>query len=161
MITIQTIHLDDYEGFAKVEKEVSELHARSVPWKFQHTDWNSMSKEYFEELISQRDTISLIAKEKNEIVGFTIAYPVESENIPILKPKKWMFLMSFWVKESHKRKWIGSKLLENLEAESKNAWYDSIGLSVWNFNEEAIDFYKKRWFEPFSIKMRKPLSYAP
>lgn len=157
MITITKATPSDYTGFATVENEVSKLHSDKVPWNFQKTVWNSFSFEYFSELISKEWTLFLLAKENHTIVWYAIAYTKEAENISILKPRKWMFLMSFWVKEVHKKRGIGSLLLERLELESRKAWYDSIELSVWSFNEEAIEFYKKRWFTEFSIKMRKTL----
>lgn len=95
MINIRKATYDDYESFAQVEKEVSDLHAKQNPLVFQFTEGYSFSREYFEDLIGKKDHQFLLAEDSKMIVGYAIAYPKESEYLSILRPRKWMFLMSF------------------------------------------------------------------
>lgn len=155
-IHIRKANPEDYEWIKALHQELSNLHIEWAPWNFEYIN-PSYNTEFFKEKLEDIDTLFYIAEEKNKIVAYCIFQIKHSEDINILKKRSWLFVKDIIVTQGQKWRWIWTLLLEKWEAIAKemNIW--SIELSVWSFNEEAVDFYKRKWFEPFAMKMRKKM----
>ncbi len=156
MIIIRKATIWDYDSIESLHQELSDLHGRWADWNFHHIN-PSYTKELFTERLEDGDTFVFVTEKESAIIAYVIFQIKHSEDYPILRKRTWLFIKDIVVAESERWKWIGSLLLEKWEeiAKEMNLW--SIELHVWSFNEEVVEFYKKRWFEPFSIKMRKEL----
>ncbi len=155
-LTIRKAILWDYSAIASLHQELSGLHSQWAAWNFEQIN-PSYNKEIYTERLEDKDTLIFVAECDKKILAYVIFQIYHSEQLPILKKRSWLFMKDIIVSEDQKWKWIGSLLLEKWEeiAKEMNLW--SLELHVWSFNEEAIDFYQKRWFQPFAIKMRKTL----
>jgi ribosomal protein S18 acetylase RimI-like enzyme len=147
---------EDYTGFVEVFKEIEELHRLNVSWKFKKQD-PIFSKEYFEKLINDGKCFFLLAKDKDEIVGYTIAYKEEVSGVPVLKDRKWIHIDDLAVKSKQRKKGLGSMIMEEVERWAKRNKYNEIDLNVWLFNKNAINFYEKKGYKAYSQKMRKTI----
>ncbi len=154
MIKIIPATTHDFESIKELHQEISDLHAEWAGWNFQKLSV-SLNKEYFESRLEKENAYFLLAQIDWKIAGYIAFELRKSENIDILKDRKWIFIEDICVSSKFRNKWIGSTLLRYVEEYAKSYHIDSIELSVWTFNSEAIDFYKKRWFEEFSVKMHK------
>ncbi len=155
-VTIRKAWLEDYSSIASLHQELSDLHVRWAAWNFKEIN-SSYNKELFIERFEDENTFIFLAEEDERVIAYVIFEINHSEEFPILKKRSWLFIKDIIVSREYTWKWIWSLLLEKWEeiAKEMNLW--SLELHVWNFNEEAIAFYIKRWFEGFSIKMRKEL----
>ena len=155
-INIRKARLKDYEWIKDLHQELSDLHIQWAPWNFEYIN-PSYNTEFFKEKLEDADTLFYIAEEKNQIIAYCIFQIKHSEDIPILKKRSWLFIKDIVVAQSHKWRWIWTLLLEKWEeiAKELNIW--SIELSVWSFNQDAIEFYKGKWFDQYTIKMHKIL----
>lgn len=145
---------EDYTGFVEVFKEIEELHRLNVSWKFKKQK-PIISEEYFGKLINDEKCLFLLAKDKDEIVGYTTAYKEEVSGAPVLKNRKWIHIDDLAVKSNQRKKGLGSMIMIEVEKWAKRNKYNEIELNVWLFNKNAINFYKKKGFKAFSQKMRK------
>jgi diamine N-acetyltransferase len=148
---------EDYIGFIEVFKEVEELHRLNASWNFKKPD-PIFSEEYYEKLINDENCMFFLAKEENEIVGYSIAYKKEASAIPILKNRKWIHIDDLSVKSNQRKKGIGSMIMEEIEKYAKKNNINQIELNVWLFNTNAIDFYEKKGYEAFSQRMKKTIT---
>lgn len=155
-ITIRKVILWDYESIASLHQELSDLHVQGAPWNFKKV-YPSYNKWLFTERLEDKNTLIFVAEKEREILAYIILQIQHSEEYPILQKRSWLFIKDIVVAQSEKWKWIGSLLLEKWEEIARNMNLWSLELHVWSFNEEAKEFYEKRWFESFSIKMRKSL----
>ncbi len=155
-IKIRKAHLDDYDSIKSLHQELSDLHIQWAPWNFVQVN-PSYNTEFYKEKLDDINTLFYVAEYDNQIIAYIIFQINHSEDIPILKKRSWLFIKDVVVTQSQKWKWVWSMLLKKWEeiAKEMNIW--SIELSVWSFNDEAMDFYRKKWFETFTIKMRKSL----
>lgn len=113
-----------------------------------------MPEEYYLELLEQEQSTVLIAREENKIIGFAVVSIEDSPDFPSLVHRRFAYIHDFGVDQSEKRKGIGSQLFEACLKWAKEMNVDELELNVWEFNEEAIAFYKKHSMKTISRKMR-------
>lgn len=113
-----------------------------------------MPEEYYLELLEQDQSAVLIAREENKIIGFAVISIETSPVFPSLVQRRFAYIHDFGVDQSEKRKGIGSLLFEACLKWAKEMNVDEVELNVWEFNEEAIAFYRKHSMKTISRKMR-------
>lgn len=113
-----------------------------------------MPEEYYSELLEHEQSTVLIAREENKIIGFAVISIEASPDFPSLVHRKFAYIHDFGVDQSEKRKGIGSLLFEACLKWAKEMNVNEVELNVWEFNEEAIAFYKKHSMKTISRKMR-------
>jgi|GEM_PF-991640 len=148
---------EDYIGFIEIFKEIEELHRLNASWKFKKPK-PIFSEESYKKLVNDKNCMFFLAKDKNEIVGYSIAYKKEIFNIPFLKKRKWIHLDALSVKNNQKQKGIASAILREIEKWARKNNIKEIELDVWLFNTNAINFYERKGYEAFMQKMRKTLT---
>ena len=104
----------------------------SVPW----------SVESFRESISLEHTIYLVAEEEGNIMGYCGMYRVFNEGE----------IVNVAVAETHRRKSVASRLLEQLFTQSEELQVDNFFLEVRESNQPAIQLYKKFGFNEAGIR---------
>lgn len=80
----------------------------------------------------------LVAENKNEIIGIAIYYMTYST-----WKGKMLYLEDFVVSTNHRRKGIGQQLYNAYLAAAKQAGAKIVKWQVLNWNQPAIEFYKK------------------
>ncbi|NLZ47885.1 MAG: GNAT family N-acetyltransferase [Clostridiales bacterium] len=133
----------DYEEICKLYEELDTYHRNSLPQYFSEYEGPSRSIEYINSLIEQEESILYVSVINSKIIGLIQVYIKETPDINILKKRKFAYIDSLYVKEEYRKKGIG-KLLFN---EALNWIYSNkvseVELNVWQFNQDAINFYKK------------------
>lgn len=81
----------------------------------------------------------LLAEYKNKIVGQALFF----KNFSTFLGKPGIYLEDLYVKPEYRGKGIGKALLQKIISIAKERNYGRVEWSVLNWNESAIDFYKK------------------
>lgn len=150
-IVIKKANIEDYSNFNIISKEVSDLHKDNVWWFFRY---NSFPKDKYNDIINNQEAFFYLAIDWDKVVWYIIAFKRKLDAYNI-KDRDFMFIEDFWVLKSYQWSWIWTLLLNKIEDECKNHWISDLELNVWLFNNSAINFYNKKWFNPYSQKMRK------
>lgn len=103
---------------------------------------NFWNKKILEEELSNSSSKYIVAKAKDEIVGFAGLKIIFDE----------ADIMNIVTKKSYRNQGIGSLLLENLITISHKLNLNSINLEVNEENNEAIHLYKKFGFQELGIR---------
>jgi len=151
-IKIDTATFEDYYAVNLIVKEGQDEHSEALPHIFNKVDI-VMSESYFRELLEGTKTEILIAKIKEEVVGFAVMELDESPSFDSLVPRKFAYMNDFGIKNSYQRNGIGKVLFEACLEWSKNKDATSLDLNVWDFNKKAISFYESFGMETISRKM--------
>ncbi|NNE99454.1 MAG: GNAT family N-acetyltransferase [Pyrinomonadaceae bacterium] len=106
---------------------------------------SAFSVEKIEEELSDKNTIFLIA-EKNE-TQFGYAKLILGSREKIISSKKPVEISRIYLRKEFLKRGFGSVLLEKCLDVAKANDGDSVWLSVWQFNQNAIRFYEKSGFE--------------
>lgn len=151
-INIRKATPKDYHKLLVLFEEVDKLHRKQLPHIFKKPKKPSWSKEY----LFGRDSIIFIAETGDkELMGLIHGLVKTSKPKPILVKRKYVFINALVVVESHRRQGIGKKLLKRADEWIKNRGINQIELSVYQFNQPAINFYKKRGYKIISHNMGK------
>ena len=151
-ILIDTATFEDYYAVNLIVKEGQDEHSEALPHIFNKVDI-VMPESYFRELLEGTKTEILIAKIKEEVVGFAVMELDESPSFDSLVTRKFAYMNDFGIKNSYQRNGIGKVLFEACLEWSKNKDATSLDLNVWEFNKKAISFYESFGMETIGRKM--------
>ena len=139
---------DDIDAMQRLCKEVDALHCQALPHVFRQPDGPPRTEEFFHEILSGEDAVLLIAEREGRVVGFAHVAIREASDFPVLVPRRYAALRDIVVTADCRRAGIGAALVDEAQME----------LNVWEFNENAIAFYKDLGYETAGRKMWKELA---
>lgn len=145
----------DFEGIHKLACQVHELHVANRPDIYNNID--SFDKAYFDFLMKDPNTISLVAEQEGEVIGFCVVTLKEPSKNPLLKARKVAFMEDLCVDKRYRNLGIGRELFNEAKAAVQEKGYDTIELMVWSFNDSAIEFYKSIGMKPRSVIMEQKI----
>jgi len=141
-MNIRIARLDDLEKITLLEKQIFNLHAESRP------DWIDNSKigfntEYHKSIIENPDMgIIFVAEENNNIIGHCIIVICNIENHFLMRDMKNIIIEDLCIEKEYQKKGIGKKLFDEAINYGRKIKANILELGVWNFNKNAVEFYK-------------------
>ena len=95
--------------------------------------------------------------EDNKIIGVVLGKKEVTNSIPILKPRIIYFIDDIVVDKNFRHKGIGKKLYNYVLDKAKDNKVDSIKLTVWAFNRDAVNFYKSLGMNEKNIRFEQKI----
>jgi 2,3-bisphosphoglycerate-dependent phosphoglycerate mutase len=135
--------ISDLDGLTEVFTETDRLHAIARPDIFCHPPVSFSSRAYYETQLSQPDVVLLAAEAVGEIVGCLHAVIKEAPKSPFLKPRNWLSINNIAVKPAYRGQGVGQALMNQAQSLVAELGLHSIELVVWEFNNDARNFYKQ------------------
>jgi ribosomal-protein-alanine acetyltransferase len=126
-ITIQDASAKDLDRLHEIEKECFNTEA--------------FTKRQLASLLAGYNTVSIMAKEKDTIIGFVIGTIEFEDDTPI------GHVLTIDVSPSHRRRGVGLFLLESLEKISRMRKVKESRLEVRENNAQALSLYAKAGYE--------------
>ena len=112
-------------------------------------DENFVVKNYFKNVIKNKNNILLCYEEDEIIKGYIYLKFIENDN------KKGYLIDGLYVDNEYRNKGIATKLIENALNVIKKANVDVVDINVMANNSVAINLYKHFGFNEFRISLRK------
>lgn len=131
----------DFDEIHILTEQIHQLHVTNRPDIYANVD--SLSREYFDHLISQPEVLALVAKVDQRVVGFclTVIRP-PSEN-PLTVPNITAYMDNLCVHQDYRRLGIGKMLFEQAVLQARQRGAVRLELHVAAFNQSAIRFYEE------------------
>ncbi len=157
-VSIRRASFDDYNALCDLFDDVDAIHRNNLPNIFQKPDGPIREQEYYLGLNSDQNIALLVAEVNDNIIGFVHAVIRDSPAIPVLVPRRHVFVDSICVKSAYRGSGVGQMLMSEIHewANGKNAI--AIELNVFEFNQAAIAFYQQLGYEVLSLRMSKSLN---
>lgn len=149
---IKKAQLVDFERLQPIHKEVHDLHVKGRPDIYKITN-QTLDHSYFEQLVESDEGVIYIIEKGNEIIAFTILRINETPDRTTAVKKKYLFMEDLGVKEEYRGKGLGKLLYQKAIEFARENETTSLELGVWEFNEEAIKFYKSMGMKNQARKM--------
>lgn len=147
----------DYESLCELFGQADEFHRNRVPHIIQKPDGLSRDKNYVDNLLADSNTGLFVAEIEQHLVGLICFFIRETPAIPILVPRKYVYIDNLVVDENHRHKGIGHALMEKAQAWARQNRVQTIELNVWQFNDNAIRLYEKLGYATDMLRMSKQI----
>jgi len=157
-INIRKASSDDYNNLCELFDEIDNLHRNNLPHLFQKPEGPVREKDYFSELLADKNVGFFVAEVDNKLVGFVHMIIKDTPAFPIFVPRRFAILDALLVKSGFQKQGIGRMLIDTGQEWAIASGATSIELNVYEFNQTAISFYESSGYQTFSRKMRKVLA---
>lgn len=152
---IRRITSHDFYGVEQLVAQVHQLHVSNRPDIY--NDIVPFDREQFAGLVTDPNTIALVAEKENRLIGFCVVTLKQPSHNPLLKARKIAYMEELCVDETYRKHGVGQQLFHEACAISKNCGAEVIELMVWSFNRDACLFYESMGMTHRSSIMEKKL----
>ena len=157
MIQYRAAHISDYDPLCLLLDEIDALHREARPRTYRKPEGPVRERKYIEDILADSDHLMFLAADDGGLVGILHVSIQQAKDIPLMVPRSFAYIECIVVAETHKRRGIGSRLLEEAERWATSKGAKTIELGVLEFNQSAITFYHRAGFNTESRRMSKHL----
>lgn len=157
VIEIREATSEDYDDLCVVIDQVDTLHCENLGQIFQKPRGPIRDKAYILSLIEDEDTGLFVAEVSGEVTGFVHIAICESPPISIFVPRRYAVVENLAVSQGFRQAGVGRALMERAHQWASAQEATEIELTVYEFNETAIDFYQSLGYETQSRHMYRPV----
>lgn len=153
-ITIRELTAEDYPEVSQGYLKLHKLHVEGRADIYKDME-QPLSLEEYVSMVQGREYVALAAEYEGNFAGFIIAQRRTTPENPMLQRNTYFYIDALYVSDNCRRKGIGRALytyLSHLAAEEKCSRID---LKVWDFNKDAVSFYKNMGFQMQCYNMEK------
>ncbi|TYB31567.1 MAG: GNAT family N-acetyltransferase [Candidatus Mcinerneyibacterium aminivorans] len=148
----------DYEELCRIIKQVDFLHHRNLPNIFENNPGPARTPEYLFSIIDGEKKEIIVAETDEKILGLVIIGIETSPDYSVLIPRKYVLIDNIAVDDNYRNKGVGTALMKKVHKWAKSRNINEIVLNVYEFNDEAIEFYKKLGYRTRSRRMAVKLN---
>ncbi len=148
---------NDYDGISEVFEEVDSLHRKALPHIFREPDGWARTEEFVFSIISDENAALFVAETNDQIIGLVHVLIRKTPPIPIMVPRRYAVLENLAVRNGYRHLGVGTSLLERAHQWALGNELNQIESNVWEFNEEAIAFYRKQGYATSRRWISRPL----
>lgn len=159
-LIIREAAASDYDQLCEVLDEVDALHQENLPHVFRKPVGPVRARDYILGLIADETVGFFVAQVADRLAGLIYVAVREAPEVPIFVRRQYAVIDAVVVRETFRRAGIGRALVDRAHNWAAGKGAESIELNVWEFNQEAIAFYRALGYETVSRKMSKRLSRA-
>jgi ribosomal protein S18 acetylase RimI-like enzyme len=159
-VVIREAAAEDYDVLCDLFDKVGAHHRDNLPHIFQVPSGPVWEQEYYRGLLTDEDVGLFVAQVNKRVVGFVHAFIRDTPTTPILVPRRYAIVDSLGVKSDFRGGGIGRMLMDRIDEWATVKGAVTIELNVYEFNRDAISFYRKLGYDTVSEKMSKPLDRA-
>ncbi|MHA4989147.1 GNAT family N-acetyltransferase [Cetobacterium somerae] len=143
---------NDYEDVDKILNYIHNIHHYEKPIHFKRTN-STISKEKYTELLKNENNKVFLLELGNEIIGICNVNIIKIEETLLIRERTILQIGNIGVLPSYQRHGYGKRLIEFIKNYKFDKKIDTVQLIVWDFNEKAIEFYRKMGFVNRTITM--------
>ena len=144
MIRLATI--EDFDRINELREQVNALHVAGRPDHFK-AGWNEELQNHAKDMIASENADILVAERNGVICGFACVDYIDLPENPYRFARKFYRVSEFGVDKAFRRQGVATELVEFMKQHAKEKGFPQIELDVWEFNEEAREFYEAVGFE--------------
>lgn len=150
-VVIRSANQKDFSQVLKLANQVHKLHADSLTQVFQQTNYSLLKYEFFN-YIRDPDKQLLVAEIDGHVVGYATLETMGTTFLN-MSQQPVAFIRDFGVDSNFQHKGIGSAIFKGCVKWAKRNGLNTIQLTVWEFNQQAISFYRKVGMETLNRTM--------
>lgn len=154
-MAIRTAKIEDYREIQKLFQEVQDIHSKARSDVYKKNKIFKMDE--FKEMLTSENNYIFVYEDNKRIIGLCSCIIKNQNPNNTIYGKKYLYIDTIVVENSSTKHGIGKKLYLYVRSVAIQHRCKSVELNVWNFNKNAIEFYKKMNMEVKSIKFEEKL----
>jgi len=140
-ILIRKATSSDFAVIQALYGQIDELHHNALPNLFKSSNDVKRPLSYFKNILNDENSLFLVAIIKEKIIGFIQNEISETEH-PLIKSYRYGHISELVIDSELQRQGIGKLLLKESHKWFQEKEITEVNLVVFDFNKEAIEFYK-------------------
>ncbi len=132
----------------ELRSQVNAIHAKGEPKIFLPGLGNEMKYFIFKVFENEKSDV-IVAVIDGIIRGFVTVEYINKEMSPYSKKRKYYHIVELGVDSAFRRMGVASKIIDFCKQEAKTKGFDRVELDVWEFNEDAMEFYDTVGFKTY------------
>ena len=149
---VRKLTYEDYKQAEALFQKLHNIHVAALPEMFKERD-PIYNKRDFKKLAKSKDKILLCAEENGRLIAVSNTKLCTSGMTDI----KMAFMDAIYVEDEFRKNGVGKKLFYETERIAKEWGAKRLDLSVWDFNEAALGFYKSLGMKIQNYTLEKTL----
>jgi len=150
----------DCEELSKMFAEGDALHSKALPQVFREAGVPARTRELISKLISDENAALFVAEYKGQTIGLVHVSIRESPTISVMVERRYAYVEDLVVAKEFRRHGIGQALMNKAQRWATQKKVSQLELNVWDFNEEAITFFKGLGYTMARHQMWKSIRQA-
>lgn len=143
---------NDYQSADYILNYIHNIHHLEKPIHFRKTTSFMTEESYIEMLQNENNKVFLLEAE-NKIIGICSVNIIKIEETHLINKRTILQIGNIGILPDYQRNGYGQILIDYVKNYNYKDKIDNIQLMVWDFNEKAINFYKKLGFTNRSLVM--------
>ena len=143
-------------GMICLLKQVGQVHHVGRPDIFR-AGAQKYNEEDLKALLQDQNRPIFIAEEDGAVLGYGFCILKQTENDPVLRDSRSLYIDDLCVDENCRGKHVGSQIYAYIKDYARTIGCDTITLNVWAFNESALRFYEAMGMQMRNIHMEDKL----
>ncbi|UCG41712.1 MAG: GNAT family N-acetyltransferase [candidate division WOR-3 bacterium] len=166
---VRPARLEDYDAIQPLAEQMDFLHREHLPDRFRRPDGPPRSPEYIAALIAEEDTLLAVAEWHSldpqaasdaRLVGIVNAGLTQTPDVPVKVRRVFVKIRGIVVLPEMRRCGIGRALVREALHWGRERGAVEVQLSVYDYNQGAIGFFRALGFAPLSHRLYRPLEAA-
>lgn len=154
-VNIRKLEDEDIDGISELWQAFAKQREEMTQSPILNDDAADYFFGYATGLLHRRDTLTLVAEDDGELVGYLIAS--KQRKPPIYHHTRVAYLSDAYVKDTHRKQGILKRFVDELNEWSKREGITAVDVMLFKNNQMAQDIYQAMGFDPYRLVMRKEL----
>jgi ribosomal protein S18 acetylase RimI-like enzyme len=155
---VRPARLEDYDRLNAVFQEGDRLHRSALPDVFRAPDGPARAIDHLADMLSSENSALFVAEVKGKVIGAVSVQIHEAPAIPVLVPRRFAAVSDVVVTRGFRRQGVGRALMEKAQGWARERSVGQAELTVYEFNQDALGFYRRLGYRVVSRRLRKSLS---
>lgn len=144
---------EELERVNEIRKQVSKLHSDAYPDVFR-SDFCSELQNIVYSMWEDDSSDVIVLERDGKILGFANLKYIDVQDSPYKVSRKYCEILEIGVDEKFKHMGLGTELFDFIKKHAKQKGFSCIELDMWEFNQNALNFYEKMGFTTYRRYMK-------
>lgn len=154
-IKIRKAEEADYPAIDFLYNQTYSLYHKNIPNDYKKPPARTLPKGTFLNMLEDKSNLIIVAEMNKNVAGVLYAIVEEDEGNEWAEPYHRVSIEEITVHPNYMHQGVGTALMIKAENWAKEQGIKDMTSLVFDFNKNAISFYEKNGYKPYSIKMNK------
>lgn len=152
-VSVRRAEVQDAATISGLHATLQDVHAAAHPDFFKPSTDDTFPSAMVRELLAQPATVMFLAEIEGAPVGYLYADTNPAQETSMTYRLERLWIHHIGVAPAHQRQGVGAALIDAAKSHARALGIKTLALSVWAFNQPAIDFFAQQGFEAYNHRL--------